>query len=175
MVLIALFAVVLAICAWISIPATVPFTLQTLGLFLVMGLLGGRRSTLAVLVYLLLGAVGIPVFSGFRGGLGILTGVTGGYLIGFLFATLCYWLITAHGRGQKLWVMILGMVAGMAAYYVFGTAWFMLFYARAYSAIGLGAALSTCVIPFLIPDFIKMGIAVTLVKTLPKRIKALRV
>ncbi|HPF88163.1 MAG TPA: biotin transporter BioY [Candidatus Limiplasma sp.] len=173
MVLIALFAVLLAVCAWISIPATVPFTLQTMGLFLAMGLLGGKRSVLAVLVYLLLGMVGIPVFSGFRGGFGVLTGITGGYLIGFLFAALIYWLITAHGKGS-IWRMILGMAAGLLIDYAFGTVWFMLFYAKAYGAIGLWAALMMCVIPYIIPDLIKLGLAVTLVKALPKRIKRLQ-
>ena len=168
----ALFAALLAICAWISIPATLPFTLQTMGLFMAMGLLGGKRATLAVLLYLLLGMIGIPVFSGFRGGPGVLMGVTGGYLIGFLIAALAYWLITA--KSSKLWVMIAGMVTGMVAYYVFGTAWFMLFYARAYGAIGLGAALSMCVIPFIIPDLLKLALAVAAVKTIPGRVKALR-
>ncbi len=172
MVLIALFSVLLAVCAWISIPAAVPFTLQTLGLFITMGLLGGKRSVLTVLTYLLMGAIGIPVFSGFRGGFSMLMGITGGYLIGFVFAALVYWLITARSGGA-LWPMILGMVTGMLMYYAFGTAWFMLFYARAYGAIGLWSALSMCVIPFLIPDLIKLGLAVTVVRALPKRVKTL--
>jgi len=174
MVLIALFTVLLAICAWISIPAAVPFTLQTMGLFITMGLLGGKRSVFAVLTYLLLGMVGIPVFSGFRGGFGIVMGITGGYLIGFIFAVLVYWLITARS-GQKLWLMVTGMAAGLLVDYSFGTAWFMLFYAKAYGAIGLWAALSMCVIPFLIPDLIKLVLAVTIVKTIPKRVKFLQV
>ena len=173
MVLISLFAGLLAICAWISIPAAVPFTLQTLGLFAAMGLLGGKRCTLAVLLYLLLGAIGIPVFSNFRGGIGVLAGITGGYLIGFLFAALAYWLVTVRGK-EPLWQKVLGMASGMVVYYVFGTTWFMLFYAQSYGAIGLGAALSMCVIPFIIPDLIKLVLAAALVKTLPRHIKALR-
>ena len=74
----------MAICAWITIPAAVPFTMQTFAVFLTAGLLGGKRGTIVVLVYLLLGAVGLPVFSGFAGGLGYMTGVTGGYLVGSL-------------------------------------------------------------------------------------------
>jgi biotin transport system substrate-specific component len=173
MALIALFAVLIAVCAWISIPSTVPFTLQTFGLFAAMGLLGGKRCTLAVLVYLLLGLTGIPVFSGFRGGFGMLAGVTGGYLIGFLFAALVYWLVTARSRGG-LPPMILGMAAGLLVDYAFGTAWFMLFYGKTYGAIGLGAALSMCVFPFVLPDLVKLGLAVAVVKTLPKRVGALR-
>ena len=70
MVYIAVFVVVMAICSWISIPATVPFTLQTFGVFLAVGVLGGKRGTLSILVYILLGAVGVPVFAGFSGGIG---------------------------------------------------------------------------------------------------------
>ena len=79
----ALGAALMTICAWISIPAQVPFTLQTFAVFFVTALLGLKCGTLSVIVYLLLGAVGLPVFAGFKGGLGSLMGVTGGYLLGF--------------------------------------------------------------------------------------------
>ena len=72
MVYIAIFAVLMAICSWISIPMSVPFTLQTFGVFLAVGVLGGKRGTLAIVVYVLLGAIGIPVFAGFTGGIGII-------------------------------------------------------------------------------------------------------
>ena len=75
---IGMFAALMAICSWISIPTTVPFTLQTMGVFTAVGLLGGKRGTTAVLVYILMGAIGLPVFSGFTGGMGILFGSTGG-------------------------------------------------------------------------------------------------
>jgi biotin transport system substrate-specific component len=81
MVLCSLFAALIAVFAWISIPVSdVAFTLQTLGIFLAFGLLGGKRGSAAVILYLLLGAAGMPVFSGFRGGIGVLLGVTGGFL-----------------------------------------------------------------------------------------------
>ena len=76
-------AALIAVCAWISIPAEVPFTLQTFAIFAVCGLLGGRRGTVSVLVYLLLGAVGAPVFAGFRGGFASLLGTTGGSTLSF--------------------------------------------------------------------------------------------
>ena len=75
----------IAVCSWITVPMTVPFTLQTLAVFAVLLLLGGERGTIATLVYVLMGAIGIPVFAGFSGGLGILLGSTGGYIIGFIF------------------------------------------------------------------------------------------
>lgn len=80
MAYIAVFTVLIAICSWISIPMTVPFTLQTFAVFLSVSILGGRRGTMAVLVYVLLGAVGIPVFAGFTGGPGIILNTTGGYI-----------------------------------------------------------------------------------------------
>ena len=90
-VYIGVFAVIMAICSWISIPTTVPFTLQTFGVFIAVGVLGGKRGSLAVLVFIILGAIGIPVFSGMTGGVGILLGSTGGYIIGFLFSALVMW------------------------------------------------------------------------------------
>lgn len=93
LVYIAVFAVVMAVCSWISIPAQVPFTLQTFGVFMAVGVLGGKRGTLAVLVYVLLGAVGVPVFAGFSGGIGALLGNAGGYIIGFIFSALVMWAI----------------------------------------------------------------------------------
>ncbi|MDD3920030.1 MAG: biotin transporter BioY, partial [Eubacteriales bacterium] len=78
MLYIALAVALIAICAWLSIPAAVPFTMQTFGVFMAAGLLGKRRGVMAVAVYLLLGIIGIPVFSGFRGGVGVLMGNTGG-------------------------------------------------------------------------------------------------
>lgn len=85
MAYIAIFTVLMAVCSWISIPATVPFTLQTFGVFVAVGVLGGKRGSLAVLIYILLGVIGVPVFAGFSGGIGAILGTTGGYILGFLF------------------------------------------------------------------------------------------
>ena len=99
---IAVFAALIAVCSWISIPTAIPFTLQTLGVFLAVGMLGGRRGTAAVVVYLLLGAAGLPVFAGFTGGLGILFGYTSGYFLGFLLSALLMWgLERLWGREMK--------------------------------------------------------------------------
>ncbi len=154
-------AALIAVCAWITVPAAVPFTLQTFGVFYILGILGGKRGTVSVLVYILLGAVGIPVFSGFNGGIGALFGTTGGYILGFIFVGLIYW-AAEHLFGTKPAVRILAMVIGLAVCYTFGTAWFMLVYARRSGAIGLGTALSWCVLPFIFPDLVKMGLAVLL-------------
>ncbi len=157
-VYIGLFAVLIAICSWISIPATVPFTLQTLGVFLTVSVLGGRRGTLSVLVYILLGAIGLPVFSGFTGGIGILLGNTGGYIIGFLFSALTMWLIS-HLAGSGRIVQAVSMLAGLLVCYAFGTAWFMIVYTRGNGPVSLAVVLGWCVIPFIIPDLIKIAVA----------------
>ena len=161
--LIALFAAIMAVCSWIMIPATVPFTMQTFGVFLCVGLLGGRRGTLAVSVYLLLGAVGLPVFSGFTGGLGHLFGATGGYIIGFLFSALVMWLIE-HLLGRNLKTLVLSMIAGLITCYAFGTAWFMVVYAKDSGSVGLMTALGWCVFPYVVPDAVKIGLATVITR-----------
>ncbi len=170
MAYIAMFAVVMAVCAWISIPAAVPFTLQTLGVFLAVGMLGGKRGTLAVLIYLLLGAVGMPVFAGFNGGLGYMLGSTGGYIVGFLLSALTMWGFEA-ALGRKTWVLAVSMVLGLAVCYAFGTAWFMVVYAKNTGAIGLMTALGWCVIPYIVPDLVKIALALLLQKLLSAAIR----
>lgn len=154
----ALFAALIAICSWISVPAAVPFTLQTLGVFLAVGLLGGKRGTMAVTVYILLGAAGLPVFSGFTGGVGILLGATGGYIVGFLAAALVMWLIL-HFFGDGRLTLLLSMAAGLLVCYGFGTLWFMLVYAAETGPVGIMTALGWCVIPFILPDTVKIALA----------------
>ena len=170
MAYIALFAVVMAVCAWISIPAAVPFTLQTFGVFLAVAVLGGKRGTLAVLIYLLLGAVGIPVFAGFNGGLGYMLGATGGYIVGFVLSALVMWAMEA-ALGRKTWVLAVSMVLGLAVCYVFGTAWFMVVYARNSGPIGLMTALGWCVVPYIVPDLVKIALALLLQKLLSPAIR----
>lgn len=162
------FTAMISICSWISIPASIPFTLQTMGVFTTVGLLGGKRGTLTVLTYILLGAIGIPVFAGLTGGVSVLLGTTGGYIIGFLLSALLMWGIEAiMGRNQI--VLAFSMVAGLIVCYVFGTAWFMLIYTQHSGVIGLSTVLGLCVIPFIIPDLIKIGVALFLTNRLKKR------
>ena len=153
-VYIAVFAVIMAICSWISIPAAVPFTLQTFGVFIAVGILGGKRGTLSVLVFILLGAIGVPVFAGFSGGIGVLAGTTGGYIIGFLFSALVMWAMEKL-PGKKAVMQIVSMIVG-------------LIYSRANGAVGLATVLGWCVIPFIIPDIIKIVLAYGLSRKLRK-------
>ena len=170
MVYIALFAVLIAICSWISIPTSIPFTLQTFGVFVTVGVLGGKRGSFAVFIYLLLGAIGVPVFAGFTGGMGILLGNTGGYIIGFLASALIMWLMEKL-LGKKTWVLALSMVLGLIACYAIGTAWFIIAYAKNTGSIGLVTALGWCVIPFIIPDIIKIVLALIVSNRVSKLMK----
>lgn len=154
----ALMSVIIAVCSWISIPSEVPFTLQTFAVFCALSILGGKCGTFAVLVYIILGAVGIPVFAGFSGGLGILLGPTGGYIIGFLILAGVYWLGEKLSKSNFI-ISIISMLIGLLLCYAFGTAWFMYVYANKAEAIDLATALKWCVLPFIIPDLIKLAIA----------------
>lgn len=165
MAYIAIFAVLMAICSWISIPMAVPFTLQTFGVFMAVGVLGGKRGTFAVLIYILLGAVGVPVFAGFSGGIGVLLNTTGGYIVGFLFSALVMWGMETLW-GKKPVVQIASMLVGLIVCYALGTIWFMVVYARNTGAVGLGTVLGWCVIPFIIPDLIKIALAFVLSRRL---------
>lgn len=166
---IALFAVLMAVCAWVTVPMTVPFTLQTFAVFAALATLGGRRGLYAVAVYLLMGLVGLPVFSGFQS-TGALLGPTGGYLVGFLAGALVYWVVTAR-FGESMVMAVAGCLLALITCYVFGTIWFMVVYARTTGPVGLGAALGWCVIPFIVPDLVKLGLGVTLAQRVKKYLK----
>ena len=166
MALCALFAALLCLCAWISIPAgDIAFTLQTFGVALTLWLLGGKRGSLAILLYLLLGAAGLPVFTGFQGGVGVLLNVTGGYILGFLAWGLLYWLLTAlFPASDKM--KIAAMALGLLACYGFGSGWFYGLYLKGGSAISLGLVLVKCVVPYLLPDAVKLSLAFLLYRRL---------
>ena len=149
----------ICVCSWINIPMTVPFTLQTFAIPAVLLILGKKRGTIATIVYVLMGAIGIPVFAGFTGGLAILLGNTGGYIIGFIFIALIY---TAAVKifGEKKGVKIISLIAGLIVCYAFGTAWFMYIYLKDTGEVGLFSVLTWCVLPYIVPDLVKIFLAI---------------
>lgn len=165
---IAVSAALITICSWISIPVgPVPVTLQTLAVLAVLLTTGGRRGTIAVAVYLALGAIGVPVFSGFKGGPAAFAGPTGGFLIGFLAAALVYWLLEklvfARLMTTQKKKIIFGFVISVIfelVMYTVGVIWFMTVYAAQTGPVGLVTVLGWCVIPFIIPDIVKIAAAV---------------
>jgi biotin transport system substrate-specific component len=152
----------MAICSWISVPiGAVPVTLQTFGVFMAVALLGGKLGTISVFAYVLLGAIGVPVFAGFSGGITAVLGTSGGYIIGFIFSALVMWIMEKL-LGRKFWVLAVSMVVGLLVCYIFGTIWFMIVYSNANGAVGLATVLGWCVIPFIIPDAVKIVCAMLL-------------
>lgn len=161
MVLCSLFAALTAVCAWLSIPvADIAFTMQTFAVFLGLGILGGKWGTVSILIYLLMGMVGLPVFSGFQGGFGTLLGVTGGYIWGFFFSGLTYWALERLSKTAA-------MIAGMAVCYACGSAWFLVYAGDC----SLPFVLIKCVAPYLIPDAVKISLALTLSKRIGRHLK----
>lgn len=163
MTLIAMFAAVTAVLSQITIPlgfTPIPVNLATLSVLIAGGLLGSIKGAISQLVYLLIGAVGIPVFSGFRGGVGILVGPTGGYIIGYVIGAFVVGIIIEK-CDRKIPTLVGAMVAGMIVLYATGTLWFMIS-----TKNGLVASLTMCVVPFLIGDAFKIAAATFLVRRL---------
>ena len=173
MVLIAVFTALIAICSWITIPAMagqVPFTLQTFAVFVTAGILGAKRGTLSVIVYILLGLVGVPVFSGLSGGLSALMSPSGGYIIGFIFTAIIIGSVSYVVKGKseliKTTALVVSMVFGDIACFIVGTIWFMVV-----TNINLAGSLSMCVIPFIIPDVVKIILATIIVNRVKKYVR----
>lgn len=168
---IGLFVAVLAVCSYISVPiGEVPFTLQTFAVFVTVGLLGGKRGTAAIASYIILGMIGVPVFAGFKGGVSVIVGPTGGYIVGFLFCGLEMWAMQKF-FGENTVVLFMSMVVGAITYFTFGTIWFMAVYLSRGQEAELLTVLSLCVIPYLLPDLVKMIVATVIVRKLKDKLK----
>lgn len=158
MVKAAIFAACIAVCAWIAIPiGTVRFTLQTFAIALSLLYLGGKWGAVSILVYLGLGLAGLPVFSGFQGGIGVLFGITGGYLPGFLCWALIFWLLTHLKVPTALSVFI-----GFAFCYGTAIVWTGFIYST--------DRLLLLIVPYIIPDILKITGALLFSRRLKKHI-----
>lgn len=156
---------IMVLSSWIAIPMMVPFTLQTFAIFLTILVLGTWKGFFVVLSYIALGLVGLPVFSGFKSGIAAIAGPTGGYILGFL--------LTAIVTGKLLEFLpdkrsyrFLSMFIGLFVCYAFGTFWFVNMYTKA--TMSFSKALSLCVIPFIIPDILKILLADYIARLLKK-------
>lgn len=171
LVLISLITAITCILAPLSVPipvSPVPISLTNLVLLVSIYILGWKDATISFLVYLLLGTAGLPVFSGFTGGLAKLAGPTGGYLVGFIFMTILSGLFIEHFTGKRF-LTVIGMILGTAVAYAFGTAWLAF-----QMELSFTAALSIGVLPYLPGDTAKIIIAVIFGPVLRTRISSAR-
>ena len=149
----ALFAAMICVMApWSFSAGAVPITLATLAIYLASLVLGWKRATAAVVIYILLGAVGVPVFSNLTGGLQKLVGPTGGYIVGYIPLVLIAGLIA--DKLENAWGYVIALLAGTLALYALGTAWFCVSLGK-----DLGYAMGVCVLPFLPGDALKVALA----------------
>lgn len=163
--LIGVMAAVTCILGPLSLPiGVVPISLTNLVIYFAIYALGGKRGTLSYIVYLFIGLVGLPVFSGFSGGFPKLFGPTGGYLIGFVFMAFISG-IFIDKFSKKIYMCFLGMVLGTIVTYIFGTAWL------AYEAhMAFNKALAVGVLPFIPGDIVKITIASLIGPQIRKRL-----
>lgn len=168
LVLIAMVTAITCILAPFSIPipiSPVPISLTNLVLLIGIYVLGWKDATVSFLIYLLIGAAGLPVFSGFAGGLGKIVGPTGGYLVGFIFMTIIAG-ISVERFGNNRFLVAAGMVLATAVTYIFGTAWLAHQLEMTFTA-----ALSIGVVPYLPGDTAKIVLAVVTGPILRSRLR----
>lgn len=167
----ALTTTIIILCSWITVPiGAVPITLQTFAIFMCAILLGEKKGTLSFIVYILLGIVGLPVFSSFQSGFGVLLGATGGYLFGFIFITLIGGFFCRKFPDNMILTYI-GLVTGLFFCYTSGTLWYVYMYLKDFSWSNISSVLLTCVLPYIIPDLIKMQLAIILSKKIKTVLK----
>lgn len=158
---ISLFAAILSVCSLISIPLTVPITMQTFFIFLICLLIGGKKGTCVILLWILLGIVGLPVFSGFKSAASAILGPTGGYIVGFIFIGITMWIFEYISK-NNIFIQILSMLFGLTICYIMGTIWFVIVNTFSNNYISIISAIQLCILPFVIFDVIKMILALVI-------------
>lgn len=164
---VALMAAIMCLLGPVSIPiGPVPISAMTLVIYLTLYVLGMKLGTISCAIYLMLGFVGVPVFAGYTAGAAKLLGPTGGYLAGYLCLTLVSGLVMEKAAYKRIWCIV-GMIAGTAVLYAFGTVWFVIM-----MECDVSYAVSVCVTPFLIGDFAKIVLAELAGQEVRKRLKS---
>jgi len=153
------FSGLLVICSWISIPFFVPLTLQTFGVFTALLFLGGPRGFCCITLYIAMGLIGLPVFSGFKNGLAVFSGPTGGYVIGFLCLAGIFWAITEK-FGKSASILPLALLFGLVACHLSGYVWMVFIWPAISGTAPPSSLLGFGTLSFLIADLIKLWLSV---------------
>ena len=161
MATIAMCVAVTVISSWITVPFLVNFSLQTMSIFIIAFVFGLKKSMISLFIYILLGVIGLPVFSGFGSGVGVLLGPTGGFIMGFVFIPPIIAVLKRQRQGY--WWRVFTMLISIVPCYVLGTVWYGAFFAGERGVLGI---LLVCVIPFLLPEFVKILLSAVIVKRL---------
>lgn len=162
--LISMFLSILIICSWITIPFTIPFTLQTLAIFCIILLTNIRVSLVIIILYILLGMLGFPVFGSFQGGIGIILGPTGGFIIGFIPMIITSSILKYIIKEKKFY--FISLFIGLIVCYTFGSIWYYYLYKLKSNFYDV---LLVSVLPFIIPDIIKILISILIVNRINKK------
>lgn len=172
MIFVSLFATLMCIGAWIHFPSVVPATMQTFVVFCALGLMGSKKTFLMLVIYIFLGAVGLPVFSGFNSGLGALTGPTAGFIWGFLLGVPVFYIFEKYFSHKKS-LIIIGYIIYILIHYIPGALWYCVFSAEALTVGGIISSSLVTVVPFILPDAIKLMLSLLVIDRL-KKIKLLK-
>lgn len=155
-------SLIIALCAQLAIGWPVPITGQTFAVLMIGALLGARRASLSILIYIMEGASGLPVFAQGRGGFMVLFGPTGGYLVGFIFAVYIVGLLAERGWDRRVGTTVLAMVFGNIAIYTFGLLWLCFLVYMGKLPINANKILTVGLYPFIPGDLLKIALAATL-------------
>ncbi len=153
---ISLFSALICVCSFVSIPLIIPITLQLFGVYLALFTLGGRRGLFCVLLYIFIGAIGLPVFSGFSGGISRLFDVTGGYIFGFILLSLIYLCFSSVLPKRRIFTALSSGLS-LISLYLTGSMWYAFVYLDGFESFT--HVLLVSVLPFIIPDVIKIFMA----------------
>lgn len=166
MIFIALFATLMCVGAWLHFPSPVPATMQTFVVFCALGLMGSKKTFIMLVLYVLLGALGLPVFSGFTGGIGALTGATAGFIWGFLAGVPVFYIFEKKYKDKN--GIIIGYIIYILIHYIPGALWYCFFTTGALTLHGILTSSLVTVAPFVVPDAIKLMLSFIAVKRVKK-------
>ncbi len=162
MIFISLFATLMCVGAWLHFPSAVPATMQTFVVFCALGLLGSKKTFTVLVIYIMLGLVGLPVFSGFTSGIGALTGPTAGFVWGFLLGVPVFYIFEKYFYDNKT-VTIIGYIIYILLHYIPGALWYCHFTLGRLTVQGILSSSLVTVVPFILPDAVKLFLAIIVV------------